>query len=837
MSSNKFSAQESGPDEDHQIRSFTAAKFSKVVHSDCHTLHWKKQITFVPKEYSKIKEFLNDVPHIISQEGTYGYIWDKSLQPSDGKYEPGVHYCGTREPDRKSVHGVVSFYRDGVTGVKFAIKTLEENTHFHPEEITVSLINEHPNICAVYGIIIRNHRIHILLEHAGLPLNEERSWIADSPQRMLLVAKQSFQAIEALHQSGFVHCDIKPDNIMISKHGNDFTVKLIDFGSCQREGTVLPHHAHTTLFYWSPEIWQALTNKKQVICKFAMDVYALALTLFFVQTSNHLMQMLREKDIKDVMTEKPEDILCIALPETIPTELRAVMRQCLDGCPMTRWSAQQAVRQLAEDTMTQTENYKDKFERIYALLKSGGTKVSSRTVFGEQSTSFPFSVDHQERVQYFVGSSKGIEKRELTTTAKSRKNNLFTGNKCSKSLSKCKKVTKPPTKGKPTRKNSFERNIAHNYHSGLLPEVEKSEKPVLQRSADIMEASPDEKAYSCSILLKNLALQVQPIEPVQEVSVSQTQTQFLSHMETLGKHVNILADTTQTTTGKLVQGTNPCQAASKETVHFSFSQCQKTDLYQNPNQRINAKAGKKFIAQNETRGEIVWKSVTIQNVQREELSKPVDWESCKYEDSMKLNAPYVTEFRASRDGSVMSQTGTSESGSIMRSLPEITDITIHPVVATTQTNPDPSELFNTKVSSGDDMDFVIDALGPTAFTGNEDDIVNNLFSKLIEQDKQNDPCVSTVDFSTDVNLNQFRGEGVCPNPARDIEVMDIDQAEPNLNFTSKTPSLADCVTFRTSRKRMSYSLENAEIPKKTICTYPELRDKEQKLPNFDIILD
>lgn len=44
---------------------------------------------------------------------------------------------------------------------------------------------------------------------SGSPLNEERTWITQSPQRMLLAAKQSFQALEVLHLNGFVHCDIK----------------------------------------------------------------------------------------------------------------------------------------------------------------------------------------------------------------------------------------------------------------------------------------------------------------------------------------------------------------------------------------------------------------------------------------------------------------------------------------------------------------------------------------------------------------------------------------------------------------------------------------------------
>ena len=40
-----------------------------------------------------------------------------------------------------------------------------------------------------------------------------------------------------------------------------------------------------------------ITPQDQVICQPAMDVYALALTLYFVQTAGHLMNLLQERDI------------------------------------------------------------------------------------------------------------------------------------------------------------------------------------------------------------------------------------------------------------------------------------------------------------------------------------------------------------------------------------------------------------------------------------------------------------------------------------------------------------------------------------------------------------
>ncbi|GFS24678.1 CMGC family protein kinase [Elysia marginata] len=426
-----FSTQESGPDEDHQTQS---PKSHKILDEEDLSVALKEGIYKVEKDKQQIEEFIDSVPTLVRHGGTFGLIWNKSLQPSDGRYEPGEHFCRTREMERNSANGCVSFYRDGETGQKFAIKTLQDSDHFHPCEIKISLVCNSPHLCAVYGVIVKNHKVHFLLEHAGLELIKERSWIAECPERILKFAKQSFQALEDLHGYGYVHCDIKPDNVMIVRdQGEDFTVKIIDFGSCQPKGEVLPPDAHTTRFYWSPEIWQALNSGDQVICQPAMDVYALALTLYFVQTASHLMNMLQERDILPLMTQRSEDLLLIALPETIPSGLRAVMRPCLAGKAEERWSAQQAANQLDGDAMMQKalsnprgENYKDLFQQLLRNQFEKRTFQSSevfppqnpKMTWTDQNSSCIKNENHktyenQSPVHYFVANNKGTDKRDM----------------------------------------------------------------------------------------------------------------------------------------------------------------------------------------------------------------------------------------------------------------------------------------------------------------------------------------------------------------------------------------------------------------------------------------
>ncbi len=64
-----------------------------------------------------------------------------------------------------------------------------------------------------------------------------RQWMQDNPQPDIKVViglvKQIIQGLRAFHRQEMLHCDLKPENIMINKIGQ---VKLIDFGSARIAG-------------------------------------------------------------------------------------------------------------------------------------------------------------------------------------------------------------------------------------------------------------------------------------------------------------------------------------------------------------------------------------------------------------------------------------------------------------------------------------------------------------------------------------------------------------------------------------------------------------------------
>src|SRR5207237_10463776 len=91
---------------------------------------------------------------------------------------------------------------------------------------------------------------------------------------MVDVFIKTAEALDALHLLGYVHCDLKPNNILI---GENASVKVIDLGQAARSGTA-KKRIQGTPDYIAPE---------QVKClpvSFKTDIYNFGATMYWTLT-------------------------------------------------------------------------------------------------------------------------------------------------------------------------------------------------------------------------------------------------------------------------------------------------------------------------------------------------------------------------------------------------------------------------------------------------------------------------------------------------------------------------------------------------------------------------
>ena len=139
---------------------------------------------------------------------------------------------------------------------------------FHAEARTLAGLR-HPNIVEVYDAYLDAPQPYLVMELVqGQPLSQ---LMPLPPQQAVDYALQIAAALAHSHANGVIHCDIKPDNIMVDQAG---CVKLLDFGISGQDGWCEDGAVLGSPHYIAPE------RVLGTVVTAAADIYSLGIVIF-----------------------------------------------------------------------------------------------------------------------------------------------------------------------------------------------------------------------------------------------------------------------------------------------------------------------------------------------------------------------------------------------------------------------------------------------------------------------------------------------------------------------------------------------------------------------------
>lgn len=141
----------------------------------------------------------------------------------------------------------------------------------------------HPNVVQVFAVDTHEGRPYFAMEFVeGESLKELiRTSRKIDPKRALTLVREVGTGLSAAHDKGVVHRDIKPDNIMLTKHGG---VKVVDFGIARVDDQVTKLTATGmaigTPNYFSPEVCKGLGVDKRA------DIFSMGIVFYEMLTGS-----------------------------------------------------------------------------------------------------------------------------------------------------------------------------------------------------------------------------------------------------------------------------------------------------------------------------------------------------------------------------------------------------------------------------------------------------------------------------------------------------------------------------------------------------------------------
>jgi len=253
--------------------------------------------------------------------------------------------------------GCVMLSREQKSGRTVAIKTLLPDVAVSDKamrrflrEIDVGAALKHPHIVEFLDRGTHNGVVYLITEFIdgadAAKLADIRGGRLPYPETRLIIT-QALDALSYAHSKGYIHRDIKDQNILVSGSGHAIVAKLTDFGLAKSftqsgmSGVTVAGEMAGTLAYMPPE---QLRNFRDV--RPQSDIYALGMTAYSLLTGVLALNLTSKTSVADTIKaifDEPAIPLRERAPD-VPAQVCEIIDRSLVKDPAHRWQSAAAMR-------------------------------------------------------------------------------------------------------------------------------------------------------------------------------------------------------------------------------------------------------------------------------------------------------------------------------------------------------------------------------------------------------------------------------------------------------------------------------------------------------------
>ena len=347
---------------------------------------------------------------------------------SDGEFRIGEKYTVIGDIAAGEVSDVFEVVEDG-TSNRFALKLLRENAledrsivaQFR-QEAKIGQTLEHPNLVRVYDTLVKvTTLLPVKNPIAFLTMDMFRSQniktFLDNDQvglqrRLQRLLEQVCEALIYLHEKGWIHRDVKPDNLLMNKAAE---ARLIDFSLAVRNKKRV-RKIQGTRSYIAPET----IKKEKAVAQ--TDIYSLGITVYEALTGEVPFKGSSPTDLlkQHIGTRAPAPSL---LNKNVSPEMDRLVARMLAKKPADRHGSVEEllgeirnIRIYVEDIAEVTDSEDTSDEDIKGLVKTIDSRADD--VLSKRLAMDPeFAKQHQIEVE-----AKAEAKRQAADERASRVN-------------------------------------------------------------------------------------------------------------------------------------------------------------------------------------------------------------------------------------------------------------------------------------------------------------------------------------------------------------------------------------------------------------------------------